>query len=75
MNKLTPSSPFTLAVCAEMIFCDLPVLERVKRISELGFQVEIWDWTKHDIDALANSDVFVHDRLCHRHPGRCPRSR
>lgn len=55
MNKLSPSSPFTLAVCAEMIFCDLPMLERVKHISELGFQVEIWDWTKHDIDALANS--------------------
>ena len=55
MNTPTPSSPFTLAVCAEMIFRDLPVLERIKRISELGFQVEIWDWTKHDIDALANS--------------------
>ncbi|GAA0687626.1 TIM barrel protein [Vreelandella titanicae] len=55
MNKPTPSSPFTLAVCAEMVFRHLPVLERVKRISELGFQVEIWDWTKHDIEALANS--------------------
>ncbi|MGY4878590.1 TIM barrel protein [Vreelandella aquamarina] len=55
MNKSTPSSPFTLAVCAEMVFHDLSVLERVKRISELGFQVEIWDWTKHDLEALANS--------------------
>lgn len=55
MNKPTPSSPFTLAVCAEMVFRDLPVLGRVKRISDLGFQVEIWDWTKHDIEALANS--------------------
>lgn len=47
--------PFGLAVCAEMIFRDLPILERVKRIHDLGFQVEIWDWTKHDIAALASS--------------------
>lgn len=46
---------FTLAVCAEMVFRDLPILERIRRISALGFQVEIWDWTKHDIDALARS--------------------
>ncbi|MCP3710444.1 TIM barrel protein [Paraburkholderia sp. CNPSo 3274] len=46
---------FTLAVCAEMVFRDLPVIERVRRIDELGFEVEIWDWTQHDIDALARS--------------------
>ena len=46
---------FTLAVCAEMVFRDLPVIERVRRISELGFEVEIWDWTRHDIGALARS--------------------
>jgi hydroxypyruvate isomerase len=46
---------FTLAVCAEMIFRALPVTERLKRITELGFQAEIWDWTKHDIAALAKS--------------------
>ena len=28
-------------------------LERVKRIPERGLQVEIWDWTAKDIDALA----------------------
>ena len=44
--------PFTLAVCSEMVFLDLSVAERVRRITELGFQVEIWDWTKHDIDEL-----------------------
>jgi hydroxypyruvate isomerase len=46
---------FTLAVCAEMVFRDLPIVERVRRIDALGFQVEIWDWTKHDIAALAAS--------------------
>lgn len=46
-------TPFTLAVSSEMVFVDLPVIERVRRIHELGFAVEIWDWTKRDIDALA----------------------
>jgi hydroxypyruvate isomerase len=43
---------FQLAACAEMIFTDLPLLERIRRIDELGFDVEIWDWTAKDIDAL-----------------------
>jgi hydroxypyruvate isomerase len=47
------STPFTLAVCSEMVFRDLPVVERMRRISALGFEVEIWDWTRHDLDALA----------------------
>ena len=46
---------FTLAACAEMIFTDLPIRERARRIDDLGFQVEIWDWTKHDIDGLRSS--------------------
>lgn len=48
-------SDFDLAVCAEMVFRSLPVIERVKRIHAFGFQVEIWDWTRHDIAALAAS--------------------
>ncbi|WP_134766727.1 TIM barrel protein [Nocardioides sp. 1609] len=46
---------FTLAVCSEMVFTDLPVAERVRRIHEQGFAVEIWDWSVHDADALAAS--------------------
>ena len=46
------SSPFTLTVCAEMVFTELPLLERVRRIDALGFGVEIWDWTTKDVDAL-----------------------
>ena len=49
------ASPFTLAVCAEMVFRDLPIVERIHRIHDLGFQVEIWDWTRHDIDALVRT--------------------
>ncbi len=46
------AGPFILAVCSEMVFTDLPIEERVRRIDALGFQVEIWDWTRHDIEAL-----------------------
>lgn len=51
----TMTSPFQLSVCAEMVFQELPFIERVKRIHDAGFCVEIWDWTKKDIDALAAS--------------------
>jgi len=47
-------SPFTLAASSEMLFTDRPHLERVRRIHELGFAVEIWDWTTKDVDALAD---------------------
>ncbi|MFG2023708.1 TIM barrel protein [Streptomyces sp. NPDC048825] len=46
---------YTLAVCAEMVFLDLPFDERARRIHDAGFQVEIWDWTRHDLDALART--------------------
>lgn len=49
------TTPFTLAVCAEMVFTDLPFVERVRRIADLGFQVEIWDWTAKDVDALVDT--------------------
>ena len=32
-----------------MVFTDLPFVERVRRIHEQGFQVEIWDWTAKDL--------------------------
>jgi hydroxypyruvate isomerase len=44
---------FTLAVCSEMVFTDLPLLERVERLDAAGFAVEIWDWVTKDADALA----------------------
>ncbi|MFE7440639.1 TIM barrel protein [Streptomyces chartreusis] len=46
---------FTLAVCAEMVFRDLSIEERARRLHDEGFQVEIWDWTRHDLDALART--------------------
>ncbi|MBP2196173.1 TIM barrel protein [Pantoea cypripedii] len=44
---------YQLSVCAEMVFLDLPFIERVRRIHELGFGVEIWGWANKDIEALA----------------------
>ncbi len=51
----------TLAVSAETVYVDLPFLERVRRLSERGLKVEIWDWSRHleDLDALAASDAEV----------------
>lgn len=43
---------FTLAVCSEMVYTDLPHLERVERIHAAGFAAEIWDWTTKDAAAL-----------------------
>ncbi|EHB53904.1 Xylose isomerase domain-containing protein TIM barrel [Mycolicibacterium rhodesiae JS60] len=48
-------SGFELAVCAEMVFRDLPILERVRRIDEFGFAVEIWSWHDKDLAALAHT--------------------
>jgi hydroxypyruvate isomerase len=44
---------FTLAVCSEMVLTDLPHLERVRRLHEAGFAVEIWGWPDKDPRALA----------------------
>jgi hydroxypyruvate isomerase len=38
-----------------MVFLELPIIERVGRIADLGFQVEIWDWTTKDLDALVGT--------------------
>ena len=38
-----------------MVFLDLPFVERVRRIDDLGFQVEIWDWAQKDISSLVRT--------------------
>ncbi|MCQ9165728.1 MULTISPECIES: TIM barrel protein [unclassified Arthrobacter] len=48
-----------LAVCAEMVHTGLPFPERVRRIHDAGFDVEIWDPRTKDIKALkATGAVF-----------------
>jgi len=46
---------FDLAVCAEMVFLDLPMVERIEQIRDRGFAVEIWSHGAHDIDALVGT--------------------
>ncbi|WP_299039781.1 TIM barrel protein [uncultured Pseudokineococcus sp.] len=42
-----------LAVCAEMVFTDLPLPERVRRLGAAGYGVVLWDWRGADLGALA----------------------
>ncbi len=48
-------SDFELAVCSEMVFTDLPIIDRVQRIDDMGFAVEIWSWHDKDLQALADT--------------------
>jgi hydroxypyruvate isomerase len=48
-------SGYRLAASAEMLFVDLPFEDRVRRIADAGFEVEIWDWTTKDIDGLVHT--------------------
>jgi hydroxypyruvate isomerase len=56
---------FDLAVCAEMVFLDLPFEQRVRRIAESGFQFEIWNWKYHDIDALVQTGAWYSSMVSH----------
>ena len=49
------TQPFTLSACAEMLWRDKPIEWRLERLTELGFQVGIWDWQAHDLAMLERS--------------------
>lgn len=49
------SQPFALAACAEMLWMDKPMSWRVRRLTELGFAVGLWNWSDHDLDDLEKS--------------------
>ncbi|QYJ14997.1 2-oxo-tetronate isomerase [Rubrobacter xylanophilus DSM 9941] len=68
---------FPLAVCAEMVFLDLPFEERVRRIDDLGFAVEIWFPQGKDIKALAATGAtfssmagYLHGNIVEREDAR-----
>jgi hydroxypyruvate isomerase len=46
---------FELAVSSEMVFTELPIIDRVRRIDDMGFAVEIWSWHDKDLQALADT--------------------
>jgi len=50
---------FRLAASAEMLFRELPFVERVRRIHDRGFEVEIWDWSTKDLDAIAATGATI----------------
>jgi hydroxypyruvate isomerase len=49
------TSPFSLAVCAEMLWQDKPMDWRLKYLTEMGFQCGIWNWGNHDLGMLEKS--------------------
>ncbi|MBG1231075.1 TIM barrel protein [Aestuariivirga litoralis] len=49
------TSPFTLSACAEMLWPDKPMLWRLQRLTELGYECGIWNWANHDVAQLEKS--------------------
>jgi hydroxypyruvate isomerase len=50
---------YRLAACAEMLFLDLPFVERVTTIRDLGFEIEIWNWANKDLKALEATGATI----------------
>ena len=44
-----------LAACAEMLWNDRPMAWRLKRLTEMGFEVGLWNWPNHDVAMLEKS--------------------
>lgn len=49
------SHVFTLAACAEMLWAKRPMEWRLRRLTEMGFEVGIWNWAGHDPALLERS--------------------
>jgi hydroxypyruvate isomerase len=50
---------FTLAACAEMLWQDRPIEWRCARLTEMGFQVGLWNWPAHDLAKLEKSGATL----------------
>jgi hydroxypyruvate isomerase len=59
MKQGNMTSPFTLAVCAEMLWLDKPMEWRLRHLTEMGFQCGIWNWTSHDLSMLERSGAAI----------------
>jgi len=46
---------FKLAACAEMLWHHKPMEWRLKRLTEMGFECGIWNWTAHNLSMLERS--------------------
>ena len=49
------AQPFTLSACAETLWRDRPMHWRLRCLTELGFEVGIWNWQAHDLAMLEKS--------------------
>lgn len=49
------TAAFPLAACAEMLWPERPIDWRARRLSEMGFEVGLWNWPDHDLAALERS--------------------
>ncbi len=49
------SHPFTFSACAEMLWREKPIEWRCAKLKDLGFQVGLWNWPAHDLNALEKS--------------------
>jgi hydroxypyruvate isomerase len=48
-----PKPIVNLSVCIDMILTEIPFLDRIDRIKQLGFSAfEFWDWKNKDVDAI-----------------------
>ena len=46
-------NPIRLSVCIDMILTEIPFLERMDRIKQLGYPAfEFWEWKNKDVDAI-----------------------
>ncbi|MEA9986426.1 MULTISPECIES: TIM barrel protein [Subtercola] len=50
---------FRLAASAEMLYLKLPFTERVKRLHERGFEVEIWGWNTKNLTEIAATGAVI----------------
>jgi hydroxypyruvate isomerase len=50
---VTSDRPYRLAANAEVLFTELPFVERVRRLHGLGYAVEFWSWQNKDLGAVA----------------------
>ena len=63
-------SDFRLAVCSAMVFTDMPIVDRVRRIQDMGFDVEIWSWHDKDLSALAGTGAHFSSMTGYLHGDR-----
>lgn len=44
---------YRLSVCAGTLLQDLPFIERLQKIADAGFLVDLWGWEEDAIDTIA----------------------